>query len=59
MLLIDAMATYGDDEDAVYHVRNATLALTFAHDQYYYASRDDAPPSGSYVTSPFPEVCLA
>jgi hypothetical protein len=59
MLLIDAMAIYGESEDAVYSVRNVALALTFGHDQYYYAARDDAPQSGSLISSTFPEVCLA
>ncbi len=59
MRLIDAMAIYSDDEDAVYLLHNAALALSFGHDQYYYAARDDAAASGAILTSTFPERCLA
>jgi hypothetical protein len=59
MLLIDAMATFGATEDAVYSVRHDALELTFGHDQYYYCARDDAPQSGGLIRSTFPESCLA
>ncbi len=43
MRLIEAMATYGASEDAVYVLHSASLNLVFGHDQYYYAARVHVP----------------